>query len=98
MRCWDIPAAAYGMLICAILGWSSDASGHSWYPRECCSDRDCAPYASENVKHVAHGFRLHTGEFIHQNQARISPDGAYHLCRSEYTHQILCFFYPPPGS
>lgn len=28
MRDWDIPADLYGMLICAVLGWSTDAKAH----------------------------------------------------------------------
>jgi hypothetical protein len=57
MRCWDIPAALYAMFICAILGWSTPGQAHSWYPHECCSDRDCSAVEPTTIKETAEGFR-----------------------------------------
>lgn len=81
------------------LGWlSGDAFGHSFYPPECCSDRDCAPYPRVLVKESPEGYTLATGEFIERKRARFSPDGDFHLCRLEVTQKILCFFVPNNGS
>jgi hypothetical protein len=32
MRDWDIPAALYAMLICAVLGWSGDVQAQHHHP------------------------------------------------------------------
>lgn len=90
-------ALVFAALFIAMLAATS--RGHSWYPIECCSDRDCAPVASGGVGISAFGYVLKaTGEVIPFSQARQSPDGAYHLCRSLSTNAILCFFAPPQGS
>lgn len=57
------------------------ALAHSWYPYECCSERDCFPVATEAVKSVQGGWMLADGTFIGWREARSSPDGKYHICR-----------------
>lgn len=92
-------AIAAGIAILLLLGWLlGDAHGHSWYPPECCSDRDCAPFPRNLVKETPEGYALATGEFVERRKAKFSPDGDFHLCRSETTQIILCFFVPNNGS
>jgi hypothetical protein len=65
---------------------------HSWYPQECCSDRDCAPV--EDVEVVEGGYRTQ-GLFVPSGRARPSLDARYHLCR--YHNYVICFFVPLNG-
>lgn len=58
------------------------ALSHSWYPYECCSAVDCHPVAVEGVKVTREGYRLNDGSVIRFNEARPSPDGLYHECRT----------------
>lgn len=59
------------------------ALAHSWYPHECCSDRDCYPVPAPQVRSVQGGWVLADGTFIAWREARPSPDGQYHICRRE---------------
>ena len=59
------------------------ALAHSWYPYECCSDRDCYPVAIEQVTSTQGGWMLKDGTFIGHREARPSPDGRFHICRYE---------------
>jgi hypothetical protein len=98
MRCWDIPAALYAMFICAILGWSTPGQAHSWYPHECCSDRDCSAVEPTTIKETAEGFHvLPRGDFVERGKERQSPDGAYHVCRYP-SGKLICLFVPSRGS
>lgn len=59
------------------------ALAHSWYPFECCSERDCFPVAVHDVKIVPAGWMLTDGTLVKHNEARPSPDGQFHICRSQ---------------
>jgi hypothetical protein len=86
------------MLIIACLAWS-DAKSHSWYPPECCSERDCAPAAAGEVAEDAAGFTVRPdGEFVPRGQEKQSPDGAFHVCRSAVNGRLICLFVPVRGS
>ena len=65
---------------------------HSWYPQECCSDKDCAPV--DDVEVVEGGYRTQ-GLFVAKNRARPSLDARYHLCRHQ--NYVFCFFVPLNG-
>lgn len=99
MQRFLIAGIAAFIAVLLLLGLAvGDAFGHSFYPAECCSDRDCAPYPRVLVKESPEGYTLATGEFIERKRARFSPDGDFHLCRLESTQAILCFFVPNNGS
>lgn len=86
-------------LAALLIGVPALVSAHSWYPAECCSDKDCAPYPSSDVRETVDGFHIvSTGEFVARHQARVSPDGDYHLCRLELSQALICFFAPIPNS
>lgn len=74
------------------------ARGHSWYPPECCSDKDCAPLPANLIpKPLAGGdWLLTTGEIVPRSKVKWSPDGHYHLCQTPHT--TYCLFVPPQGS
>ena len=78
---------------------ASMAHAHSWYPAECCSERDCAPLPENQTPKPLDGgaWLLSTGEIVPREKARWSPDGLYHLCRLP-GGTIVCIFIPPQGS
>jgi len=88
-------------LLCATLAFA-----HSWYPRECCSDKDCKPVACDS---------LSEGELITPRSSRIpamiyteggakyygekrwlkpSPDDQCHVCIQPGTMNMRCTFIP----
>jgi hypothetical protein len=97
---WVFVVFALLVLIHAGVGvaWS-----HEWYPWECCSDNDCAPLPKESVSEIKGGWKLPDGRFIPYAQARMSPDGQFHLCETKWQpnpvdRQILCFYAPIGGA
>ncbi len=78
-RCAARRLFAQCILLFALL--AGPALAHSWYPHECCSDRDCHPVPVEHVKTVVGGWLLKDGTFIPFGDGRPSPDGRYHICR-----------------
>ena len=78
------------------------AWAHSWYPKECCRDTDCAP-----VNHVAWTdprdggtpqmivtSSVGTVTVPHNFPRRQSPDGRMHVCIQGIF--VMCLFMPPP--
>jgi hypothetical protein len=76
--------------------FSCPAQAHSWYPLECCSERDCAPLDARKVTETEAGYLLDTGEFIERKKARFSPDEDFHICRFP-SGGVICFFVPNRG-
>lgn len=78
------PAALSALALLALV---QGASAHSWYPYDCCSDRDCWPMGEDadarepDPKVVPGGYRLNDGTFIAERDTRPSRDGRYHVCR-----------------
>lgn len=98
-------------LILTALLMTSPALGHSWYPYDCCSDRDCWPMGEDadarepDPKIVPGGYMTHDGHFVAQKDTRPSRDGRFHVCRSGGTltgtviappEKPLCLFVPQP--
>lgn len=92
------------ILLLAML--AGPALAHSWYPAECCSDRDCYPVPIERVKTVPGGWLVESNAFIPYANARPSPDGRFHICRREDgkgdlinpSGQPACFWAPMGAS
>ncbi len=78
----------------------SPARSHSWYPHECCSDRDCAEMPEADTPKPLDGgsWLLKTGEIVPRDRVKWSPDGHYHICRWGANNTVLCLFVPPQGS
>ena len=68
---------------------------HSWYPAECCSDRDCHPIPETEVRAMSGGY-LYKGRFIPEAKTRIGQDGSYHICYWP-KDDVICFFKPYSG-
>lgn len=77
----------YPLFVIAFLfGWmlGSMAWGHSWYPYECCSEKDCEPMTATDLKRNDEGWILPNGQVVPFDNARVSPDHAFHWCRHAY--------------
>jgi hypothetical protein len=59
------------------------ALAHSWYPYECCSDRDCFPVPVAEVRVTPAGYSLQDGTLVEYSEARPSPDDKFHICRRQ---------------
>ena len=95
LRAWF---AAVGLIV---LSGECPVFAHSWYPSDCCSERDCMP--ADSIVTDAHGYLLVTvGKrkiWVPPSfQVRPSPDGRIHICFSEepYLNHLmpLCLFLP----
>lgn len=88
------------------LAFLSPALAHSWYPYECCSEKDCFPVEARDVREVRGGWELSDSTFIPYHEARPSPDGKFHVCRHSNGQGALirlpekpaCFWAPVNGS
>lgn len=66
---------------------------HSWYPSECCSDKDCAIVQGWRVQVTSSGgYVLDSRWNIAASVAKVSPDENYHACIRN--GQVVCFFAP----
>jgi hypothetical protein len=85
-----------------MLSFAAEARAHQWYPRECCSERDCAP--ADTVVRRPDGSYLVTSRGMtvvipaDYDRWRPSPDARIHVCirrlrsGSEY---LVCAFRAP---
>lgn len=81
------------------------ALSHSWYPWECCHELDCYVVAVKDVKPTNGGWIVEGNTFVSYKEARVSPDGQYHICRKENgkgalisTEKGACFWAPMGAS
>jgi hypothetical protein len=96
--------AATWMLTCAP-GWLTPAKAHSWYPRECCDNIDCAPVEAVSQFALANGppqmivTSMHGRALVPQNfRTRDSKDGRMHVCMRpdpDGIMDVMCLFLPP---
>lgn len=89
-------------LLAALVCWTgSPAMAHSWYPKECCSNRDCMP--ADRVERDARGdMQVAVGQhriWVPQGfPIRSSLDERIHICFHLDDHKFLmplCLFMPP---
>ena len=71
---------ALALLLLMALGTA--AAAHGWYPWECCSDRDCYAVPKERVRVIPGGWLIDGFTVLHQ-EVRPSPDGQFHICRTQ---------------
>jgi hypothetical protein len=97
------PAKLTVFVLAALI--STQAHAHSWYPTDCCHDRDCRPVPVESVRETPDGYLLSDGTLIPYAEAKHSPDGQFHICRYESTNNVIldterkpCFWAPGYGS
>lgn len=71
---------------------------HSWYPSECCADKDCHPVPCSEIARVQGGYQwVHAGAVVQfAGKPRMSPDDQCHVCVHEsVTPSGLCVFLAP---
>ena len=99
LRCWTNGFVKPGLV--AALLTASAATAHEWYPRECCSEMDCAPV--ERVEALPDGSeqvtsRVGTTVVPASFPRQPSPDDQMHICMVRYSHldgmRPVCFFVP----
>ncbi len=73
---------------------------HTWYPPECCSEKDCELIEDGKVIDMPDGYLFPNGQTVPHNLTRNSHDGRYHWCRIIGTNYIIkpgekyCVFIP----
>lgn len=82
--------------LCFFAFWTmvADVWGHSWYPRECCSDKDCAPIDASRVRLTNSGYMIDEKFHVEFKGAKLSPDEHYHACFPGRGLQLGCFWAP----
>jgi hypothetical protein len=87
------------LLVASTLALIASAHAHSWYPRECCNEKDCHPV--DIVKEMPDGSAQVQveGETVivpRSLKRRKSKDEHYHLCYEKKPEgiSIFCFFQP----
>lgn len=103
--------ATWGLIaLLSSCGSGAPVFAHSWYPADCCSDRDCWPMGVDSdakepdPKVVPGGYLTHDGHFVAEKDTRPSKDGRFHVCRYGgareagiiATSRGICLFVPQP--
>lgn len=72
------------------------AGGHSWYPRDCCHDQDCAPLDPARVRVMPWGYLIDGVHQVAHANAKWSPDEHYHGCfpKGHAAPVLRCFWAP----
>ena len=86
--------------IALLLLATTPALAHSWYPSDCCSDKDCEIIHEDHVQLGATGYILPSGEIVSYGEERTSPDGQYHWCHNPRLITAggkRCFWAPKGG-
>jgi hypothetical protein len=89
------------ILAVAVLALGAAAHAHSWYPVQCCDERDCFAVSNDAVALTARGWRIEaTGEIVPLGKTAFSPDGRFHRCSpgGAVGARTLCLFVPRLGS
>jgi hypothetical protein len=69
------------LLAAALMLVSDAATAHSWYPKECCHDKDCHPVPCAELKVTANGDVMWKGVlYFSAPMMRDSLDGQCHVC------------------
>lgn len=91
-----VRSLALALMLCAAA--PAPAHSHEFYPRECCSGRDCAPLANERVRVTPEGYVIDGRHQVPHGKARWSPDEHYHGCFPSPMQGKLGCFWAPRGA
>jgi hypothetical protein len=88
-------------LFFGLMFFSPALHAHSWYPKECCSDHDCAPVdtavqllpAGGGLPQLLITSRVGRALIPRDFPVRQSKDGRMHVCMTDI--HLVCFFVPP---
>jgi hypothetical protein len=67
---------------------------HSWYPLDCCADRDCHPIDCKQFVSFDDGTVAYHGWMIPKSRIRTSQDNDCHICVSKSLGSVNCVFFP----
>lgn len=106
---WPMAVRIAMILLAALITIGCLASpvlSHDWYPRACCSGKDCWQSAPSGVTATADGWRIESsGEVVPYDDPRVHPtppEGGndFHTCHlgGDPTLRILCLFVPDFGA
>lgn len=90
--------SAAGLLLLIVILNAPIDKIHSWYPRECCSDKDCMKLHESRVKIIPSGYLIDGRFLVAFQNARLSPDDDYHGCFPPDFSKFLGCFFAPKGS
>jgi hypothetical protein len=81
---------------CVGLAIVGPALAHSWYPPDCCGDKDCQPVPCEQLAQLTDGGYLDVRSQLTFGKPVVQPsrDGACHEC--VHNGAPLCLFIQPP--
>lgn len=65
------------------------ADAHSWYPSNCCGDKDCYPVPCDQIHSEGDALIWHNMS-IAKFKAQASPDGQCHVCATDFG--IICIY------
>ena len=92
------------MLAAAVmLLFNGAATAHSWYPEECCHDKDCHPVACEEIEKISDGWQWRDKatkqrHWFSHDRLHASHDDACHVCVSPLTTPSgICLYVPLPA-
>jgi hypothetical protein len=72
-------------MIKSILALSLVINIHSWYPYDCCSDKDCKPVNCSDIDEGDKEYTyIPTGDKFNKKLAKPSEDAKCHVCIHEY--------------
>jgi hypothetical protein len=88
--------------------WPTPAPAHSWYPKDCCNEDDCAPVeafsllmpAGRGPPQLVVTSRHGTAVVPQDLPIRVSQDGRMHVCMrlNDFgTWDVMCIFMPAPA-
>ena len=65
--------------------------GHSWYPINCCSDKDCKPVECEDLLTTIDGGAKYDKYNFRKDQVYPSQDSKCHVCINHYNTPMCAF-------
>jgi hypothetical protein len=97
-RCQHEPSAVKHLIIAAVM------LAHSWYPRECCHEKDCLPVPCAELSYQDKDVVWRKHVYFSGRMIRESNDGNCHGCvekglnASTIPYVPLCVFVPQATS
>jgi hypothetical protein len=92
------------MLAAAVmLLFNGAATAHSWYPEECCHNKDCHPVPCEEIEKIGGGWQWRDKatkqrHWFPYDRLHASHDDACHVCVSPLTAPSgICLYMPLPA-
>ena len=91
------------VLAAAVMLLNGAATAHSWYPKECCHDKDCHPIPCEEIEKISDGWQWRDKatkqrHWFPHDRLHASQDHTCHVCVSTLTTPSgICLYVPLPA-